>query len=227
MTDHTGSARPQPDGAGLDGGGPPSAKLRARLLEAMLEIAPDKGWTVAAMEAAAERAGLSEGELELCAPNGPADLLEELGTRSAKAAERALARADLSGLKIREKVRLGVKAYLGALSPHKAAVKRGAVSPANVLAGPKALWAAADSVWSALGDLSTDYNWYTKRIILSGVIGSTMAVWLEAKSEEEVDAFLDRRIENVMEFEKTKAKVLDAFSKMPNPFDMMGKKPGA
>jgi ubiquinone biosynthesis protein COQ9 len=222
MTDQTGSAHPQ-----SEGDGPPSAKLRARLLEAMLEVAAEKGWTVSAMQAAAERTGMSEGELELAAPNGPSDLLEELGKRSAKAAERALGRADLSGLKIREKVRLGVKAYLGALSPHKAAVKRASVSPANVLAGPKALWAAADSVWSALGDTSSDYNWYTKRIILSGVIGSTMAVWLEAKSDEEVDTFLDRRIENVMEFEKTKAKVLEAFSRMPNPFDMMGKKPGA
>jgi ubiquinone biosynthesis protein COQ9 len=222
MTDHPRSAHPNPDDDA-----PPSGRLRARLLEAMLEIAADKGWTASAMQAAAERAGMSEGELELAASNGPSDLLEELGRRSARAAERALARTDLTGLKIREKVRLGVKAYLGALSPHKAAVKRASVSPANAMAGPKALWAAADGVWSALGDVSTDYNWYTKRIILSGVIGSTLAVWLEAKSEEEVDGFLDRRIENVMEFEKTKAKVLDAFSKMPNPFDMMGKKPGA
>jgi ubiquinone biosynthesis protein COQ9 len=189
----------------------------------MLEIAPEQGWTDAAVQAAATRAGMTLGELQLAAPGGAGELLEELGRRSARAAGRALSKADLTGLKIREKVRLGVKAYLGALTPHRAAVKRASVSLVNVLAGPKALWAAADAVWAALGDSSTDYNWYTKRLILSGVIGSTMTLWLDNKPEEEIDAFLDRRIENVMEFEKAKAQVLDAFSKMPNPFDMMGK----
>jgi ubiquinone biosynthesis protein COQ9 len=121
---------------------------------------------------------------------------------------------------------VGVKAYLGALEPHRAAVKRATGALANVLSGPKAVWAAADEIWAGLGDASTDYNWYTKRFILSGVIGSTLVVWLEGKPEAEIDEFLDRRIENVMQFEKAKAQVMDAFAKMPNPFDLFGKTPG-
>ncbi|MBK8839816.1 MAG: COQ9 family protein [Hyphomonadaceae bacterium] len=96
--------------------------------------------------------------------------------------------------------------------------------PANVLTGPKGLWAAADAIWIALGDKSTDFNWYTKRTILSGVLGSTLAAWIGTDDEAQIDAFLDRRIENVMQFEKFKGQVKDAFAKAPNPMDLFGQR---
>jgi ubiquinone biosynthesis protein COQ9 len=110
------------------------------------------------------------------------------------------------------------------LAPHKAAVKRAASTPANLLTGPKGLWAAADAIWATLGDKSTDFNWYTKRTILSGVIGSTLAAWIGTDDEAQVDAFLDRRIENVMQFEKLKGQVKDAFARMPDPMDIFGQR---
>ena len=90
------------------------------------------------------------------------------------------------------------------------------------LTGPKGLWAAADAIWAALGDKSTDYNWYTKRMTLSAVLASTLAAWMGTDDEAQVDEFLDRRIENVMQFEKLKAQAKDAFAKMPDPMDIFG-----
>jgi ubiquinone biosynthesis protein COQ9 len=127
-------------------------------------------------------------------------------------------------MKVREKVAAGVKAWLAELERHKAAAKRAAASPANLLTGPKGVWAAADAIWSGLGDKSTDFNWYTKRMILSGVIGSTLAVWLGTDDQKQIDDFLDRRIENVMQFEKFKGQVRDAASKMPDPMDLFGQR---
>jgi ubiquinone biosynthesis protein COQ9 len=201
----------------------PSDAFRERLLDVMLEIAPETGWTELSLGRAAERAGLTDGQVQLATPNGVGDLLETLGGRAARAAEARLRQPDVSAMKVREKVASAVRAYLAFLQPYKPAVKRAAGAPANLLAGPKGLWAAADAIWSALGDKSTDYNWYTKRMILTGVIGSTLVAWLGTDDPAEVDAFLDRRIENVMQFEKFKGEVRDAASKMPNPFDAMGK----
>jgi ubiquinone biosynthesis protein COQ9 len=107
-----------------------------------------------------------------------------------------------------------VLAYLAELEPHKAAVKRASGSPLGAANGPTSLWQAADAIWSGLGDTSTDGNWYSKRLILSGVVGSTMVVWLGADDRESVEAFLDRRIENVMQFEKAKAETKQGFEKM-------------
>jgi ubiquinone biosynthesis protein COQ9 len=202
----------------------PSDLFRDRLLDAMLEIAPEAGWTDAGLGRAAAKAGLTDGQVQLATPNGVSDLLDLFGKRAARAAEMRLAQPDTSGMKVREKVATAVRAWLAFLQPHKAAVKRAAASPANLLTGPKGLWMAADAIWAGLGDKSTDYNWYTKRMILSGVIGSTLVAWLGTDDPAEIDAFLDRRIENVMQFEKFKGEVRDAVSKMPNPFDLMGGK---
>jgi len=204
----------------------PSDRFRERLLDAMLEIAPETGWTMAGMERAAQKAGLSEGQVLLATPRGVTDLLDALGHRAAKAAGDRLRADDIPGLKVRARVRVGVKAWLAALQPHKAAVKRAAGTPANLLTGPKGLWAASDTIWAALGDKSTDFNWYTKRATLSAVLGSTLAAWVGTDDEAEIDAFLDRRIENVMQFEKLKGQVKDAMAKAPNPMDFFGQRKG-
>jgi ubiquinone biosynthesis protein COQ9 len=201
----------------------PSDLFREKILDSMLVLAPEIGWTQAGLDRAGEKAGLTKGQVLLSCPGGVADLLEALGARAAKAAETRLGQPDIAAMKIREKVGAAVRAYLAFLEPNKAAVKRAAASPANILAGPKGLWTGADAIWAGLGDKSTDYNWYTKRAILSGVLASTLVAWLGTDNAEEVDAFLDRRIENVMQFEKVKSQVIDAASKMLNPFDLMGK----
>jgi ubiquinone biosynthesis protein COQ9 len=200
----------------------PSDRFLLALLDAMLELAPDSGWTSATLDRAAEKAGLTQGQALLAAPHGVSDVLDAFGKRAAQAAGAALSQPEIAALKVREKVRAGVKAWLAALGAHKAAVKRAAVTPANLLTGPKGLWAAADAVWVALGDKSTDYNWYTKRMTLSAVLGSTLAAWLGTDDEAAIDNFLDHRIENVMQFEKFKAQAKDAFAKMPDPMGIFG-----
>jgi ubiquinone biosynthesis protein COQ9 len=199
----------------------PSDLFLDRLLDAMLAVAPDMGWTRAALDRAAEKAGLSVGQALLSAPNGVPDVLDAFGKRAARAAGLAVTS---STAKVREKVRAGVKGWLAALGAHKAAVKRAAATPANALSGPKGLWNAADAIWAALGDKSTDYNWYTKRMTLVAVLGSTLAAWMGSDDEAAIDAFLDRRIENVMQFEKLKAQAKDAFAKMPDPLDQFGQR---
>jgi|APLow6443716910_1056828.scaffolds.fasta_scaffold08690_3 ubiquinone biosynthesis protein COQ9 len=202
----------------------PSDHFLARLTDAMLALAPELGWTRATLEKAAEKAGLTAGQALLAAPNGVADVLEAFGKRAAGAAGAAISAPDAAALKVREKVRAGVKGWLAALDAHKAAAKRAAATPANLLTGPKGLWAAADAIWTALGDKSTDYNWYTKRMTLVAVLGSTLTAWLGTDDEAQVDAFLDRRIENVMQFEKFKAQAKNAFANFPDPLDILGQR---
>ena len=69
------------------------------------------------------------------------------------------------------------------------------------------MWGTADAIWVALGDTSTDVNWYSKRATLSAVYAATVLYWLgdDSPDHEATWAFLDRRIANVMAFEKAKA----------------------
>ena len=192
----------------------PSERFRLKLLEAMLEVAPDLGWTPASLQEASERCGLTQGEADLACPGGVGDLLEEFHHVMSAMVGRRLGEADLVGMKIRDKVTFGVRAYLEALEPFRPAVRRAIASPLGLFAGPRGLWGVADAIWSGLGDRSTDFNWYSKRTILSGVIASTLLVWL-AGDAAETEAFLQRRIADVMTFEKTKSKVRSFFTTSP------------
>jgi ubiquinone biosynthesis protein COQ9 len=86
---------------------------------------------------------------------------------------------------------------------------RALAQPFRAPEAARLLWRTADRIWRALGDASTDENFYSKRAILSGVLASTYARWFTDRSPDHAEtwAFLDARIENVMQFEKFKARL--------------------
>ena len=89
------------------------------------------------------------------------------------------------------------------------AMTRALSNPVRAPEAARLVWRTADRIWRALGDRSTDENFYSKRAILSGVLASTYARWFsdDAPDHAETWAFLDARIENVMQFEKFKAQL--------------------
>jgi ubiquinone biosynthesis protein COQ9 len=194
---------------------PPSARYRARLLEALMPIAGERGWTPAALAEAASSAGLTEGELALAAPRGPLDMIDAFAEWGDDEMARRLEQVDLLRLKIRERVRTAVLCRIEALAPWKAAEAKAVQAmarPFRAGEGAGFVWRSADRIWRLLGDRSTDENYYTKRAILAGVLASTTARWLADSSNDLAPtlAFLDRRIENVMQFERLKARARPA-----------------
>lgn len=190
---------------------PPSAVLRDRLLEAMREEAALLGWTSAAVRAAAKSAGLTEAEAHLAAPGGALDLLEAFAAWADEEMALRLAALDLPRMKIREKVATAIRLRLEVIAPYDHAARRGARLLAVRRLAPLAArlsWATADRIWRALGDTSTDGNYYSKRTILAAVHAAVFARWLVDTSPGHADtwSFLDRRIENVMQIEKLKAR---------------------
>lgn len=189
----------------------PSARFRARLLDAFAPLAAAQGWTEAAFNQAVKDAGLSEGEAQLACPKGAFDLFDAFAARADAAMLEALAALDLESMRIRQKVRAAVQLRLEAQAPHKSAARamtRALARPDRAPEAARLLWRTADHIWRALGDTSTDENFYSKRTILSGVLASTYARWFADESEdhEATWAFLDDRISNVMQFEKLKAR---------------------
>ena len=64
-------------------------------------------------------------------------------------------------------------------------------------------WEAADRIWRWAGDSATDENHYSKRLLLSEILTSTMVLRLKLGANAAA-AHLDRRIDAVMAFEKWK-----------------------
>jgi ubiquinone biosynthesis protein COQ9 len=134
--------------------------------------------------------------------------------------QKALAGKDLKAMKIRERITAAVQARLSALRPHKEAARRAAAMlslPMHAALGARLVYQTVDAMWRAVGDTSTDFNFYTKRATLAGVYGATAVRWFTDDSEDgkATDEFLAARIENVMQFEKFKAKASEALSNFP------------
>lgn len=191
---------------------PPTITLRDRLLDAVLEITPDRGWTSLAIKEAAKAAGMSPGEAQLAAPRGPIDLIDAFADRCDRDALARLEGLDLAGMKVRERVTHAVRLRALAIGPHRQAALRAAAHLAlmtNAGEAARIAWRSADRIWRALGDSSTDENYYSKRAILAGVLTSTIGVFVLDKSEgfERTWSFLDARIENIMQFERFKMRL--------------------
>ncbi|MCA8892033.1 MAG: COQ9 family protein [Hyphomonas sp.] len=202
----------------------PSRKLRRRWLDALLPEVAFDGWTEAAAARAASQAGLGEGERALAAPRGVIDLIDGFFEDAGEAAKADLTAQDLSGMRVPDKVKAGVLAWLKALEPHREAVRR-AVSRGMVPwnAGPALQrgWAVADFIWDAAGDTAEDYNRYSKRGLLTAVLPPIVLYWLDNPSEEDLDEYIARRLAQVSGAGRTAGKILgpllDAIgSKGPN-----------
>lgn len=181
-----------------------------RLLDAALSHVPFDGWSPASLNAAARDAGVDPALAAALFPRGGLDLALAYHRRGDAAMREGLAARDLAALRFRERVALAVRLRLEAAE--RESVRRASALmalPQNAPEAAKALWGTADAIWTALGDASTDGNWYSKRAILAGVYGATVLYWLGDTSEGSAEtwAFLDRRIEDVMRFEAAKARV--------------------
>lgn len=190
----------------------PSARYRARIIEAFPAHAARLGWTDAAFRAAREEVQLSEGEAALACLRGAADLFDPFAERADQAMLDALDNLDLASMRYSQRVKAAVQVRLEAQAPFKEAARamtRALARPTRAPEAARLVWRTADRIWRALGDTSTDENFYSKRAILSGVLASTYARWFNDTSADHEDtwAFLDARIANVMQFEKFKARL--------------------
>jgi ubiquinone biosynthesis protein COQ9 len=122
---------------------------------------------------------------------------------------RALAAADIQGMRLRERIAFAVKARLAATDDRESLRRSAALFalPVNAALGARLLWETADAIWDGLGDASRDGNWYSKRATLAAVVASAALYRLSDDSPglDRTRAFVDRRIEEVMAFEKWKA----------------------
>ncbi|MFN7113755.1 MAG: COQ9 family protein [Alphaproteobacteria bacterium] len=188
--------------------------LRSRLLLAALPDVAFDGWHPALLTDAARRAGISEDDAEALFPDGTRGLALYLSTWADEEMRKRLAREKMDGLRVRDRVARGVEIRLDILAPWKQAVSSGlcylGTPPGGVLL-PTQVWRSADIIWQAAGDTATDYNRYTKRLLLSGVLSATVLFWLGDDSPQHQDtrAFLARRIDEALKLGKTAGGAVD------------------
>lgn len=188
-------------------------ELELALAPAIADAAVFDGWTDAALVSASEAEGVDPDVARLAYPGGAMDMIAAWIASVDVAMFAALPAERLAVMKVRERIRSLVQARLDAIEGREEALRRALAimaMPQNVARAGRLGWASADAMWRLAGDVATDYNHYTKRAILASIYTATLAVFVNDESEDKADtrAFLDRRIDGVMRFEKAKAQFL-------------------
>ena len=194
---------------------------RDRLIEAALPHIPFDGWGRAALHMAAEDIGVSKVQADGAFSSGGRDMIAWHSMLADRRMVDALAEMDLLSMKIRERITTAVRLRFEQNTPHREAVRKGVAFlalPTNAGLSLKLLHRTVDEMWHAAGDTATDWNYYSKRMLLAGVYSSTLLCWLNDNSEDfaETWAFLDRRIGDVMKVPALKAKVGKVFGAIPH-----------
>ncbi|MBA4210848.1 MAG: COQ9 family protein [Parvibaculum sp.] len=202
--------------------------VRMRVLEAALPNVAFDGWTPRLLRDAAEQAGVSQGEVRLAFPGGVLDLVDHFLADGDRRMAEALMHEEIATLKIRERITLAVRTRIEADLPHREAMRRAITLlalPSSGTLGARTLYRTVDAIWRAVGDTSADFNFYTKRATLAGVFSAVTLYWFADESEgyAKTWAFLDRRIEDVMRFERAKAGVKRVAAKLPDPLSLLGR----
>jgi len=205
-----------------------NAEIIAKMLDAAAAHVPFDGWSHAAFAASAKDAGIDPAVARAALPRGAVDLALAYHYAGDAAMLARLAEADLSEMRFTDRIKAAVRYRLEA--GDREMVRRGTTLfalPQHAADGARAIWGTAGHIWTALGDTSDDVNWYTKRATLAGVYGSTVLYWLgdDSPGNTATWEFLDRRIDDVMQIEKLKAKAKEsklASALMAGPMAILG-----
>lgn len=176
-------------------------ETRKKILAETLKIVPFEGWSIATLEKASKAAGFKGKMAELMFKNGVisvidyyfASLDEQMKVNTLKHKSKS----------VTENVKRAILERIKLLSKHRALVTRTMAymaMPQNSIYGMKFVWRTADVIWhDIVDDKSVDFNYYSKRTLLSGVYTSTIMFWVNDDSKDmvETEKFLDRRLKDV------------------------------
>jgi ubiquinone biosynthesis protein COQ9 len=184
-----------------------TVEIRDDILSKALPNVIFDGWSMDMINQAAQDCGYDDLTVRAAFPDGITDVLDAFADMADRAMLAALADVNADDLKVRDRVRTALIARFTYLNTYKDAVKESLKYWLHPLRKPRAAkitWRSADRIWDFAGDTATDYNRYTKRGLLSGIIASSTLVWLNDSSDDmdKTIRFIDGRIENVMQLGK-------------------------
>ena len=187
-------------------------ELRAALAERLPGEATFEGWNEKALDAAALAVGVPPERARLAFAGGAGQMIDAWFASIDRHMADTLPPEKLAEMRIRERITALVLARIDAMAPYREALRRALAvlaMPHHIAMATALGWRAADAMWRLAGDNSTGFAHYTKRMTLLGVYGATLLCFIDDDSEDHADtrAFLDRRIDEVMKFEKFKAQM--------------------
>ncbi|NXV51528.1 COQ9 protein, partial [Uria aalge] len=189
-------------------------QLQHRILTAALEFVPEHGWTAEAIAEGAKTLGLSAAAAGMFHSDGSELILHFMSQCNTKLSELLEQEQKLVQLGEAEKkptdqfLRDAVQARLRMLIPYIEKWPQALsilLLPHNIPSSLNLLTSMIDDIWHYAGDQSTDFNWYTRRAVLTGIYNTTELVMMQDSSPDFEDTwrFLENRVADAMNMGNT------------------------
>ena len=144
-------------------------------------------------------------------PKGLSSLMKELNLMINQIIDKEQKPSRFKNYKINEKIKYFVIRRLMVFQNlvDKRKFFKKILKPNLIVSSNKTLFKIADEIWFLAGDKSTDYNYYTKRIILMNIYAITFSFFVfdNSKDLERTKKFLDKEISAVLKFGNLKNKL--------------------
>jgi ubiquinone biosynthesis protein COQ9 len=207
-------------------------ETRDRIVLATLPHVAFEGWSDRALRAGLADAGLTPEQGALAFSGGALEMIEHWTRYGDRRMLEAMQAIDAGAMRVRERIAAAVRFRIEVNVPYREAVRRTMsflALPPNAPLAIKSTWGTVDAIWYACGDTSTDLSFYSKRATLAAVYGATVLYWLDDSSEEfaQTWAFLDRRIDDVMQIPKLRGRVEEALSAIFRPLPILRRRAGS
>ena len=185
-------------------------KKRLEVLKYAKIFISEKGLNKNSLENISKRYGLNINEIELLFPEGNIDLIKFTLEQLNKELEEYCKKIDLIRLPVHKRIKKILLSKISLMNKNKLfyrSIFLNLLIPKKNFSLSNQLYNSVDQIWFIAGDSSTDFNFYTKRLILSGIYSRVILFFFNNNNQEELENILDESLKRVSKIPEIKSKL--------------------
>ena len=185
-------------------------KKRQEVLKFAKAFVAEQGLTKNSLENISKKYGLNIDETDLLFPQGNIDLIKFALEQLNNDLEVYCRQIDLIRLPIHKRIRKVLLSKISLMNkdkPFYRSIFLNLLIPKKNFSLSSQLYNSVDQLWFIAGDSSTDFNFYTKRLILSGIYSRVMFFFFNNNNQEELENILDESLKRVSKIPEIKSKL--------------------
>jgi len=193
--------------------------IKKIILEEAKKYIFSNGWNENLLNLISKNKKFKINEINSLFPDGYVSLLkfylEELNSNFILQAKKLNLKNIRTHIKVRKLILLKLKLY----QYEKTIIRKtyfSLLSPKHLNISSRALYNTVDDIWFFAGDESTDFNFYSKRAILSTIYSSVILHWINNEDIHLTEKFLDKQLFRVSKIPILKNKIKNISSELPN-----------
>jgi len=183
---------------------------RLKILNIAKKIIPKEGFNTKTFNIISKHSELDENETHLLFPKGYNDLIKFSLDQLNQDLENYCKNLELVRLPLHKRIRKILLSKILLMNKQKQFYKKIYLSlllPKKNLSVPKQIYKSIDQIWYIAGDTSTNFNFYTKRLILAGIYSRVILYFFNNDDQNALENILDSNLRRVSKIPELKSKI--------------------